>query len=114
MFNPAKASKKIRDEFIDYISTSFSIADLEYNAEFISRLKEHGIISQGPLIEINDIFKSGHSLEFLCENNILSSLFADLEALKPKDSVHKVKLPLSRSLYLHQEQAIETITSKRT
>lgn len=112
MFNPAKASKKIRDEFIDYISTSFSIADLEYNAEFISRLKEHGIISQGPLIEINDIFKSGHSLEFLCENNILSSLFADLEALKPKDSVHKVKLPLSRSLYLHQEQAIETITSK--
>lgn len=112
MFNPAKASEKIRDEFIDYVSTSFAIADKDYNAAFIARLKEHGVISQGPLIEINDVFKSGHSLEYLCEHGVISPLFRDLEKQKPCDTIHKIKMPLTRPLYLHQEQAIDTITTK--
>ena len=34
MFNPADASNRIKEEFIDYISTSFSVADQEYDKLF--------------------------------------------------------------------------------
>lgn len=112
MFNPAEASDKIKEEFIDYISTSFSIADEEYFNLFRSRLQESGVISKGPYIDINDIFKGGHSIAELSspQVNILSPLFSELEKRKPNDSKHKHKLPLTRPLYLHQENAIKVIT----
>lgn len=113
MFNPAKASQAIKNEFIDYISTSFSIADGDYNDAFLKKLHDYGVISKGPLIEINDIFKTGNTLEYLCEKNILSKRFLDLEKSKPEDSVHKHKLPLLRPLYKHQEEAINVITTKQ-
>ena len=49
MFNPAKASQAIKNEFIDYISTSFSIADGDYNDAFLKKLHDYGVISKGPL-----------------------------------------------------------------
>lgn len=113
MFNPAKASQAIKNEFIDYISTSFSIADGDYNDAFLKKLHDYGVISKGPLIEINDIFKTGNTLEYLCEKNVLSKRFLDLEKSKPEDSVHKHKLPLLRPLYKHQEEAIDVITTKQ-
>ena len=58
MFNPADASNRIKEEFIDYISTSFSIADKEYNHLFEEKLNKHGVISKGPLVDIKDIFNS--------------------------------------------------------
>ena len=42
MFNPADASNRIKEEFIDYISTSFSIADQEYDKLFKEKLNQHG------------------------------------------------------------------------
>ena len=36
MFNPVVASKNIREEFISYISTSFSIADEKLREQFIT------------------------------------------------------------------------------
>lgn len=113
MFNPAEASKKIKDEFVDYLSTSFAIADKDYYSQFIEKLHKTGAISKGPLIEINDIFKSGHSIEYLYNNNVLSKLFADIEATKPYVMPYKQKLPVARSLYLHQEQAIDVITTRK-
>ena len=113
MFNPAKASQAIKNEFIDYISTSFSIADGDYNDVFLKKLHDYGVISKGPLIEINDIFKSGNTLKYLCDHDVLSKLFLTLEESKPKDSVHKHKLPLFRPLYKHQEEAINVITTKQ-
>lgn len=112
MFNPAEASNKIKDEFVDYLSTTFSIADEDYYRQFIEKLHKPGVISKGPLIEINDIFKSGHSIEYLYNNNLLSKLFADIEATKSNVAPYKRKLPISRSLYLHQEKAIEVISTK--
>ena len=113
MFNPAKASQAIKNEFIDYISTTFSIADKEYDHAFAEKLHDYGVISKGPLIEINDIFKAGNTLKYLCDKNILSRLFFFLEKNKPKDALHKHKLPLSRPLYQHQEEAINIITTKQ-
>ena len=104
MFNPAKASKNIKDEFVSYVKTSFSFADKDLRGQFEEQLQN--IISQGPYLELNSVFKSGNNMEGLIEEGILSPLFRDLE--KGKGS-RKHLLPLNRSLYLHQEKAIRSI-----
>ena len=109
MFNPAIASKNIKDEFIDYIATTHAFSDLPLQEQFIAELKSN--IAKGPLLEIKDIFKSGKSIEEMIDDEQcpLSPLFRDLESEKPRDKLHSHKLPLDRKLYLHQEKAIKTI-----
>lgn len=109
MFNPVKASKNIREEFIDYISTSFSFADSDLRKQFINQLE--ATIDNGPWLEINDIFKSGLSMNQLIDEGVLSPIYRDLESKKPYSKLYKRCLPLDRPLYLHQENAIRAITS---
>ncbi len=107
MFNPAKASQNIKNEFIDYIATSHSFADKDLQTQFIAQLNEN--IAQGPLLEIKDVFKQGQSINELIDEGILSPLFRELEAGKPAGKLYQHKLPIDRKLYLHQENAIRTI-----
>lgn len=109
MFNPTIASKNIKEEFVSYISTSFFFADENLREQFISELNK--IISNGPWLETNDVFKSGVTINQLISEGILSPLWRDLEAQKPNTKLYKKCLPLDRPLYLHQEQAIRTILS---
>ncbi len=109
MFNPIIASKNIKEEFVSYISTSFSFADEDLRNQFIVELNK--IISKGPLLETNDVFKSGRSINQLIDEGILSPLYRDLEAKKPNTKLYKKCLPIDRPLYLHQEQAIRTIVN---
>jgi len=109
MFNPVKASTNIKEEFISYISTSFSFANENLRKQFIQELNNK--ISNGPWLEINDIFKSGKSLNQLIDNGIISPLFRELESKKPVSKLYKKNLPLDRPLYLHQENAIKSIVS---
>lgn len=109
MFNPVIASKNIKEEFKSYIETSFSFADEKLRTQFHKELDN--IISTGPWLEINDVFKSGKSIEMLIEDGVLSPLFKELEAGKPKTNLYKPVLPIKRPLYLHQQNAIETIVS---
>ncbi len=109
MFDPVIASKNIKEEFVSYISTSFCFEDENLRKQFIEQLNEN--ISNGPYLEINDVFKSGLSINELIDEGILPKWFMDLEAKKPNDNLHKKCLPLDRILYLHQEQAIRTIVS---
>lgn len=109
MFNPAKASSNIKEEFIDYIATTHAFANASLQKQFVKEL--HSNIARGPLLEIKDVFKSGKSIEEMIEDADcpLSPLFKELEAGKPSDKLHKHKLPISRNLYLHQEKAIRAI-----
>lgn len=109
MFNPAKASENIKNEFIDYISTVFSFSDRNLQSQLVEELEDN--ISKGPYLEMNDVFRSGKSIEELIEEGVLSSLFRDLEARKPDTPLYKKCLPIKRPLYLHQEKAIRTIVS---
>ena len=107
MFNPAIASENIKNEYIDYISTVFAFADQNLQKQFISQLQEN--ISKGPFLEIKDVFKSGNSIRGLIEKGTLSPLFLELESRKPTNNLYKKILPVDRPLYLHQEQAIQSI-----
>ncbi len=108
MFNPILASKNIKDEFISYISTTFSFSDKDLRGQFEKELAEH--ISNGPWLETNDVFKPGKSIEQLIQDNTLSPLFRDLEAGKTAKKYKKC-LPLERPLYLHQQKAITAIVN---
>lgn len=107
MFDPVIASRNIKNEFINYIETSFSFADQGLRKQFEQELNK--IISAGPFLEINDVFQSGKSIGQLIEEGILSPLFKHLE--EGKAPTNKKILPLERPLYLHQENAIRTIIS---
>ena len=107
MFNTAKASQNIKNEFVDYISTTHSFADKELQKQFVNELNEN--ISKGPLLEIKDVFEQGLSINELIEEGVLSPLFRELESAKPLGKLYKHKLPIDRKLYLHQENAIRAI-----
>lgn len=107
MFNPAKASENIKNEFVDYVSTIFSFADSDLQSQLLNELNEE--IAKGPYLEISDVFCSGKTMNELIDEGVLSSLFKDLEKKKPDTSLYKKCLPLDRPLYLHQEMAIRNI-----
>lgn len=102
MFNPAEASARIKEEFIDYITTAYPIEDEQYRNIFKRQLDE--IIAKGAYLQINTIFKSGKTIDELVKEGVLSARFRDLESKKVKGE--KYSLPLERPLYLHQESAI--------
>jgi len=102
MFNPIKASSNIKRSFIDYISTSFSIADPYFAALFREALMKDGMLSKGPYLDIGGSYKTGKSLKELAEINQASRLFATLEKLPEKDK----ELKYERPLYSHQEEAL--------
>lgn len=109
MFNPAKSSDNIRNEFVDYITTMYSLADKNLQHQLIEELRKS--ISKGPYLEIKDVFCSGKSINQLIDEGVLSPLFRQLEAEKPEDKRYKTVLPIDRPLYLHQEQAIRSIVA---
>ena len=109
MFNPAKASKNIKDEFIDYIVTSNAFSNSDFQTQLIEELEKN--IAKGPMLEIKDVFGTGMSINELIEDGVLSPLFRELEAKKPKEKLYQHKLPIDRKLYLHQENAIRKIVA---
>lgn len=107
MFNPAKAAKQIKEDFVSYVTTSFKFDDEDYNRLFHDELES--IVSKGPYVDLNDVFKTSSSLNMLIGNDrkaSISPLFRDLEKNKPNDENHKRKAPLNRPLYLHQKTTL--------
>ena len=102
MFNPIIASKNIHNEFIDYITTSFSFADKEYEAGFKKALHEEGAVAKGPYLDIGGSYETGHSLRQLMQSGDACKGFETLE----KEDEAKKELKLERPLYLHQEKAL--------
>ena len=109
MFNPAKASNNIKNEFIDYVATSYYFCDENLQQQFVEELRKN--ISKGPLLEIKDVFETGHSIAELVDQGVLSPLFLNLESEKPQNKLYKRKLPVDRKLYLHQEKEVRSIVS---
>ena len=101
MFNPIIASDNIKQSYIDYISTTLSIADQQYHQLFRDTLQKDGIISKGPYLDIGGSFKSGKSLKELVKTGQASPLFQTLENMPEKDK----ELKYERLLHSHQEEA---------
>lgn len=102
MFNPINASNNIKQSFVDYITTLFSIADPYFARLFRDELMKDGMLSKGPYLDIGGSYKSGKSLKELVKINQASELFSTLEELPEKEK----ELKFERPLYLHQEEAL--------
>lgn len=102
-FNPIVASRNIKESFVDYITTTFELADPVYSAKFRKELHKPGYVSKGPFLELSGSYKAGHSIESLIQSGEVSSLFRKLEPVPEKER----ELKLERPLYLHQEQALK-------
>lgn len=105
MFNPAKAADTIKKEYMGYIATTYHFRNPLIQSQLEVELSK--TVSNGPFVEIKDTFQAGKSIRQLIDDEVLSSLFLELE----KDKPYKPKLPVDRSLYLHQEEAICKIVS---
>ena len=102
MFDPIKASKEIKDSYIDYITTTFDMADTDYEREFRKELQTDGTVASGPFLDIGGSYETGHTLRELIQAQKASVLFERLEPVAEKER----ELKLDRSLYQHQETAM--------
>lgn len=102
-FNPIIASENIRNSFIDYIATTFELADPLYRKRLREELDKPGYITKGPFLELSGSYKTGHSLDSLIGSGDACELFRDLEPIPEKER----ELKIERPLYLHQEHALK-------
>ena len=101
MFDPIRASEEIKASYIDYITTSFEIADQDYARGLKRALEQEGMAAKGPYLDIGGSYETGHTLRELVQNGKASPLFAELEPVPEKER----ELKLDRPLYLHQEKS---------
>ena len=73
MFDPIKASKEIKDSYIDYITTTFDMADTDYEREFRKELQTDGMVASGPFLDIGGSYETGHTLRELIQAQKASS-----------------------------------------
>ena len=83
-FNPILASDNLKQSFIDYITTSFNIADPYYARKLREELESDGFTAKGPYLDVSGSFKAGESLTALMNEGVASKLFAQLEPLEEK------------------------------
>lgn len=102
-FDPIVASDNIKQSYVDYITTSFDIADKEYAKELRIQLEKEGFVAKGPYLDVSGSYKTGESLSQLIASGIASREFAELEPVAEK----KRELKLERPLYLHQVEALK-------
>ena len=85
MFDPIKASKEIKDSYIDYITTTFDMADTDYEREFRKELQTDGMVASGPFLDIGGSYETGHTLRELIQAQKASILFENLEPVAEKE-----------------------------
>lgn len=93
-FAPVKASKEIFRKYISYLSTIFEIADESYSNQFKHELEKISMFSKGPYLDVTDSFLKGMTISEMVNKKILQK------------NIEKIKIPITRPLYKHQENAI--------
>lgn len=101
-FNPITASQNIKESFVDYITTSFDMADKEYAEKFRKELEREGYIAKGPYLDVTGSYKTADPIKKLISDGDASPLFENLEPVPEKDK----ELKMERPLYYHQQQAL--------
>lgn len=93
-FSPIEASERITEKYKRYLKTIFQISDKDYAEQLDAELNQKEILAKGPYLDVVDSFKKGKSIKELIEMGIIPVEF------------QKLKFPIDRPLYLHQEEAI--------
>ena len=70
-FDPILASDNIKQSYVDYITTSFDLADKDYAKELRVQLEQEGFIAKGPYLDVSGSYKTGESLSQLMEGGLI-------------------------------------------
>ncbi|RMF35279.1 MAG: DEAD/DEAH box helicase, partial [Chloroflexi bacterium] len=102
--HPLEAARRIRDDYIRYLRTTYFFRDEALRRQFVQALESPGFLVRGPILEASPPFQRGRSIAQLIAEGILHPAFHRLcsEAL-----------PLERPLYLHQDRAVEKVVAQR-
>ena len=95
--DPIQTTKAITESYLNYLSTTFRLGDIELQRQFDEALRTPDKFVKGPILEATPPFEAGSTIEALIQEGVLSPRFRALRS---------DKLPLDRPLYQHQEEAI--------
>ena len=84
-FDPIAASQNLKAGFIDYITTTFHIADPIYKESFRQELEEDGFLTKGPFLDMSGSYRTGRSLRKLMDAGAVSRGFETLEPTDEKN-----------------------------
>lgn len=101
--HPLQATNRIQDDYTRYLRTIYFFRDKELRNQFWQSLQQPDFLVRGPILEASPPFQQGRTINEMIEDDILHSDFRKLCS----DT-----LPLDRSLYLHQDMAIEKAITK--
>lgn len=99
--NPIEQANYIRDEYKNYLKSSFKFENEIFQGKF-SKALEEAELYKGPYLELNLPFKKGHNIYELQNDNFVCPSFAQLQ-----------DIDFNRRLYIHQEEAFKIISNKR-
>ena len=102
--DPLRTTDSIKQAYLRYLTTTFPLSDAALAEQFRQQLGEEDHFVKGPFLETTPPFQTGHSLNDLIDEGVLAGSFQEIQS---------EGLPLDRSLYVHQEQAIRKITTNR-
>lgn len=98
-FSPVNASRNVVEKYKRYLSTIFEINNPIYAKQFKSELNQSHAFAQGPFLDVTDAFVKGSSIAELIGSGVLPRGFS------------KLKMPQTRPLYMHQEEAIAKVSN---
>ena len=102
--DPIRTTQAITDSYLNYLSTTFRLKDTNLQRQFEKSLQDPGKFVKGPILEATPPFETSATIEELIESGVLSPRFRELNT---------ERLPISRPLYYHQQQAIEKIRRQK-
>jgi hypothetical protein len=102
--NPINATEAIRESYLSYLTTTFRFRDATLQEQFESNLRQGADFIKGPILEATPPFERGSTIAGLIEEGILSSQF---------NALNTPLLPVDRTLYRHQEEAIRKLVVDR-
>lgn len=109
MNNPIKVWRELKDTYIRYIESGLPLSENYYNKERRKLYDEPEAICQPPIIELVPRYEETKTLTEVCNENSISSDFADFAKCGLFPNVGGKE----RKLYKHQEDAIIEAVKKR-
>lgn len=100
--NPIEKSEYIREEYKEYIWSSFELSNSDLRSVFETQLEKEQLF-KGPYVALDLPFQRGKNINQLVEDGSLCKSFKNLGNLN-----------LERPLYAHQEEAIHHICSGKS
>lgn len=102
--NPLQTTNNIRESYLRYLKTIYPFQRRSLRDQFWQGLEEPDRLVKGPLLEAASPFATGRSIMELVAAGILHPAF---------ESLCSDTLPWQRSLYRHQDQAIEKVVQQK-